>query len=184
MQVGPAVVVGVDGSAESRAALRYAMEEAARRETGIQVISVFLPPQYWPNAYGLAAPPTPYEVKSDLRAVARRMIDEVVAEVPALGSVPVELHELEGKPAEVLIERARGAGLLVVGHRGRGGLASKLLGSVGLQCVLHAKCPVTVVRPKPQPETIAATDAQTEAAPVAGARDRVRVADSVVAPLY
>ena len=124
------MVVGVDGSAYSRAALTYAMEEAARRDIGVQVVSAFLPPQYRPDAYGLTAPPTPDEIKSDLRFLARRMVDEVVAEVPALAAVPVELHELEGKPAEVLIERARGADLLVVGHRGRGGVASALLGSV------------------------------------------------------
>jgi hypothetical protein len=60
----------------------------------------------------------------------------------------VELHELEGHPAPVLIDQAKGADLLVVGHRGRGGFASALLGSVGLHCVLHGECPVTVVRPE------------------------------------
>ena len=96
MQERPVVVVGVDGSAYSRAALTYAMEEAARRGTGVQVVSAFLPPQYRPDAYGLTAPPTPDEMRSDLRFLARRMVDEVVAEVPALAAVPVELHELEG----------------------------------------------------------------------------------------
>ena len=182
MQVRPAVVVGVDGSTESREALRYALEEAARRNTGVEIVSAFLPPQYRPNAYGLSAPPTPYEIKSDLRVIALRMLDDVVAQVPALASVPAEFHELEGRPAEVLIERARDADLLVVGHRGRGGFASALLGSVGLQCVVHAECPVTVVRP--QPQTATATDAKAETAPADRPRDRVRVADSAVAPVY
>jgi nucleotide-binding universal stress UspA family protein len=180
MHERPAVVVGVDGSAESRAALRYAMEEAARRGTGVQVVSVFLPPQYRLDAYGIAAPPTPDEIRSGLRVIARRMVDEVVADVPVLAHVPVELHELEGKPAEVLLGRARGADLLVVGHRGRGGIASALLGSVGLQCVLHAECPVTVVRPTPQPEEVI----DPETTPEAHAADRVRLADRTVAPLY
>jgi nucleotide-binding universal stress UspA family protein len=180
MQERPAVVVGVDGSAYSRAALTYAMEEAGRRGTGVQVVSAFLPPQYQPGAYGLSAPRTPYEIKSDLRFLARRMVDEVVAEVPALASVPVELHEVEGKPAEVLIERARGAGLLVVGHRGRGGVASALLGSVSLECVLHAECPVTVIRPKPRPEVVRDPDAEAKAHD----RQRVQLVDRTVAPLY
>jgi nucleotide-binding universal stress UspA family protein len=47
----------------------------------------------------------------------------------------------------VLVEASEGADLLVLGHRGRGALRSALLGSVGLHCVLHATCPVTVVRP-------------------------------------
>jgi nucleotide-binding universal stress UspA family protein len=122
------------------------MEQAARRGTGVRVVSAFLPPQYWPNAYGLSAPPTIEKVKADLRMIASRMVEQVVAAQDALASVPVELHEVSGSPAKVLIEQARGADLLVVGHRGRGGFASALLGSVGLHCVLHAQCPVTVVR--------------------------------------
>jgi nucleotide-binding universal stress UspA family protein len=171
---------GVDGSDYSRAALTYAMEEAARRGTGVQVVSAFLPPQYRPDAYGLTAPPTPDEIRSDLRLLARRMVDEVVAEVPALAAVPVELHELEGKPAEVLNKQARGAGLLVVGHRGRGGVASALLGSVSLECVLHAECPVTVIRPKPQPEVVRDPDTAAKAHD----RHRVQLVDRTVAPPY
>jgi nucleotide-binding universal stress UspA family protein len=126
------------------------MEAAARRGTGVRVVSAFLPPQYWPNAYGLSAPPTVKEVKADLRTIASRMVEQVVAPREALASVPVELHEVSGWPAKVLIEQTRGADLLVVGHRGRGGFASALLGSVGLHCMLHAQCPVTVVRERAQ----------------------------------
>ena len=52
----------------------------------------------------------------------------------------------EGHPAEALLRAARGADLLVVGSRGHGGFASALLGSVSMQCVLHAHCPVLVFR--------------------------------------
>jgi nucleotide-binding universal stress UspA family protein len=115
------VVVGIDGSAESRAALRFALEEAAVRGTGLRVVSALLPPMYWPEAYGLSAPPTVEEKKAHLRVGARRMLDEVIAERPTLAAVPVELHEVEGRPADVLVEQSRGADMLVVGHRGRGG---------------------------------------------------------------
>lgn len=84
------------------------------------------------------------------------MVDDLLAERPGLAAVPVELQEAVGRPAQVLVEQSRGAGLLVVGHRGRGGFASALLGSVGLQCVLHAECPVAVVRPSARRETVAA----------------------------
>jgi nucleotide-binding universal stress UspA family protein len=54
---------------------------------------------------------------------------------------------MSGHPATELVEQSRKADLLVVGHRGRGAIASTFLGSVGLTCVEHAHCPVTVVRP-------------------------------------
>lgn len=165
MSERPSVVVGVDGSAESLAALSHAMEQAARRGIGVRVVSGFLPPQYWPNAYGLSAPPTIEKVKADLRMIASRMVERVVASQDALVSVPVELHEVCGSPAKVLIEQARGADILVVGHRGRGGFASALLGSVGLHCALHAQCPVTVVR-----ERVRRPEVLGEAAAVADER--------------
>ena len=176
----PRVVVGIDGSTESRTALEFALEEAARRGTGVRVISGLLPPQYWPDAYGVWAPPTIDEMKADLRAIARRAVDDVVAERPDLAAVPVELHEVEGRPGPVLIAQSRDADLLVVGHRGRGGVSSAVLGSVGLQCVLHAECPVTVVRPAVQPQ---AGDEKAEPA-----RERAVVPSgwggTVVGPLY
>jgi nucleotide-binding universal stress UspA family protein len=145
------VVVGIDGSEESCAALTFALQEAARRGTGVRVISVFLPPQYRPQAYSLAAPPTVVQVMDELRMIAARMLDDVVAEHPGPAAVPVKLHELEGHPATMLIDQARGADLLVVGRSGRGGFASSL-GSVGMQCVLHGECPVTVVCSAPRSE--------------------------------
>jgi nucleotide-binding universal stress UspA family protein len=52
----------------------------------------------------------------------------------------------EGNPAQVLLDAARGADLLVVGSRGHGGFAEALLGSVSQHCVHHARCPVVVIR--------------------------------------
>lgn len=169
------VVVGIDGSAESRAALRFALEEGARRDTTVRVVSALLPVQYRPEAYGLTGPPDVAELKADLRATARRAVADAVAEEPRLACVPVELHEVVGRPAVVLVEQARGADLLVVGHRGRGGFTSAMLGSVGLQCVLHAPCAVTVVRPAAQP----VSESRPE-----GATLRARLDDAVVGPLY
>ena len=167
----PRVVVGIDGSTESRAALRFALEDAARRGQDLQVVSVLLPPQYWPEAYGVAGPPTIVARKGDLRAAAHRLLDEVVAERPDLAAVRVELHELEGQPAAVLIDQSRDADVLVIGHRGLGGFASALLGSVGLQCVLHARCPLVVVRPAPL--RAESTDVAPERERADAARDAV-----------
>jgi nucleotide-binding universal stress UspA family protein len=71
-------------------------------------------------------------------ALRRRARLRVVAVVPLA---------VAGGPAPVLLDAAKGADLLVLGHRGQGAFSSAVLGSVGLQCVLHATCPVTIVRP-------------------------------------
>ena len=142
------VVVGVDGSEGSRAALQYAMGDAARRGARVLVVRAFEPPLDEPVPYGLPRPPTLAEITSRLEAGAREMAESVAADPQAgNGRVPVDVAAIPGAPAKVLVHQARDADVLVVGHRGRGGIASMLLGSVGLACVLHAPCPVTIVRP-------------------------------------
>jgi len=69
----------------------------------------------------------------------------------------------QGHPATLLLDQAAQAELLVVGHRGLGAVASVCLGSVGLQCVLHAVCPVVVVPPVPRPTVRGATAVASEA---------------------
>ena len=69
---------------------------------------------------------------------------------------------VEGHPAQVLIDAADGATLLVVGRRGHGGVVGLLLGSVARACTEHAPCPVVVVPPAPTgaaPTDAAPTDA-------------------------
>ena len=142
------IVVGVDGSAASRAAVAYAVRDAARQGAWVHVVSAFDPPPYWAAAYGV---PTPVVSAEDMRQIVlketQQLVDEVIADLgPAVGFVPTEVSAVAGHPAHVLVDRAEGAAALVVGHRGRGGFAGLVLGSVALQCVQHATCPVIVVR--------------------------------------
>ena len=153
------VVVGVDGSEGSRAALRYALEEAAIREARVQVVTAVRAPDYFPT-YGMPIPPPTEEIVADARAGAQREVDQVVAERdPADTSPPIGVQAVAGSPAAVLLGVARNADLLVLGHRGHGAFSSALLGSVGLQCVLHATCPVTIVRPTPSESSSTLADA-------------------------
>ena len=134
------VVVGIDGSDGSRAALEFAMAEAARR--GAAVRAVWAIPE---TGYGMS-PALVGELGADLEKIGRQMVDDVVdGRDGALTDVPVEVWAVPGPAAAVLVDQAAEADLLVVGHRGRGGLRSAVLGSVGMQCVLHAPGPVTVV---------------------------------------
>jgi nucleotide-binding universal stress UspA family protein len=147
------IVVGVDGSDCSRAALEFALEEGVRRGAGVRLVWAIPELEYWPTAYGMS--PT---LLKQLRAAAekseRDMVDAVIQERGgALADVPVECRAVGGSAAEVLVWHSDDADLLVLGHRGRGALTSAMLGSVSLACVLHASVPVTVVRTAPQAAT-------------------------------
>ena len=144
------VVVGVDGSDCSRAALEFAMEEAARRGAALRVVWALPETDYWASASAMN-PTLLQELAANVEKVGRDMVAAVVRNRDgAVADVPVDVQALGGSPGHVLVSQARDADLLVVGHRGHGGLRSAVLGSVGLQCVLQASVPVTVVRPAPQ----------------------------------
>ncbi|GAA4783476.1 universal stress protein [Actinomycetospora chlora] len=150
------IVCGIDGSAGSRSALREAIRTAARRGGRVRAVAVYEPPEVWAAwGYGAASGipgPDPDLLREDELGAARTMVDEVLEETEWDAALPeVTVEVVAGRPAEVLVDLAQGADELVVGHRGRGAFGSVMLGSVGLGCVLHATCPVTVV-----PEPVAA----------------------------
>ena len=150
------IVVGVDGSESAQAALEFALEEAARWSARVRVVTAFHPPDYWPVAYGMAAgmvvPPTTAELADDAERTARQALTDATGSVGLTArAVPVEVRVVPGYAGQVLLDQAADADLLVVGHRGLGGIASACLGSVGLRCILHATCPVVVVRPTRAP---------------------------------
>jgi len=85
--------------------------------------------------------------EADFRDDARKRIDVVISEeVAPADSHLVTTRVVHGHPAQVLLDAADGAALLVVGSRGHGGFAGTLLGSVSQHCVYHARCPVLVAR--------------------------------------
>ena len=134
------IVVGVDGSKSSKAALAWALRQAELTEAPLKVVTCW----EYPVSFGWV-PPYPVEYQPD--ADARAMLDEVVdAAVKGHTGVEVERIVVEGLPAHVLLETAKGAALLVVGTRGHGGFTGLLLGSVSEHLVAHAPCDVVVVR--------------------------------------
>ena len=140
------IVVGVDGSDCSRTALNAAFDEAVLWGAAVRVVTALPEADYWASAYGMS-PLLLEELAADAEKVARAMVDALVRERGgAAADVPVEIRAVRGTAGNVLVDQSRDADLLVVGHRGRGGFRSTVLGSVGLQCVLHASVPVMVVR--------------------------------------
>lgn len=144
------IVVGVDGSPASREALRFAAEEARLR--GARLVAVhawaFIPPAPVGEPGMIPVPVGDYAGQLDAeRAAAEAELDAALAEAfPEGPPVEVERRLVEGDAAQVLEAEAEDADLLVVGSKGRSGLASVLLGSVSRHVVDHARCPVVVVK--------------------------------------
>lgn len=135
------IVVGVDGSEESLAALRWAGEEAELRHGKVEAVHAW---SYPPMAFIPAMVPPAAFPHEALAAEAEAVLDHACNQLPD-GGTNVQRILVQGSPAQVLIDSAIGADLLVVGSRGRGGFAGLLLGSVSQQCAHHASCPVVIV---------------------------------------
>jgi nucleotide-binding universal stress UspA family protein len=145
---GPRVVVGVDGSAGARAALRFAVGDAVRRGVPVEAVISYRPPEAWMDFDAIGD--LQYD-EAEAAAVERAetFIAEVLREIPE-PHPEIHVTAVLGSAADALIRESAGAELLVVGSRGHGGFSSMLLGSTSMQCALHAACPVTVVH---SPET-------------------------------
>lgn len=162
------IVVGVDGSPESLAALRWAAQQAQAQDSSLQVVYSYgrpdeLSPQAMhtalaiapPSAAGAAAGRFPSDPDASQREARTRAREHAEVQLQSwlrqaeVDHLPLTIEQQlvpSDRPARTLIEASRAADQLVVGSRGRGGVAGALLGSVSRQCVHHADCPTTVVR--------------------------------------
>jgi nucleotide-binding universal stress UspA family protein len=140
------IVVGVDGSDSSRAALQWAYDEAAHHGASLTAVATWHPPALpMGPGYGGSMPPEGYESAPELEA--RELLEKLTGDLePRKPAVDVRISISKGNPAKVLIDMSQGADLMVVGSRGRGGFAGMLLGSVSQHVVAHAACPVVVLR--------------------------------------
>lgn len=135
----PRIVVGVDSSRGSAAALAWALEQARRTGAELEVVTAW----ELPTAVGAPVPlPTGFEPAALAHAAAESEVREAL---PAATDVPVRVTVVEGHARQVLLDAAKDATLLVVGRRGRSSWPGLTLGSVSEACVRHASCPVVVV---------------------------------------
>lgn len=138
------VVVGDDGSEGAAHAVRYALEEARRRDTTLHVIrawSVLSTSRPADVPPGFAASLPEYEASALEEERAR--VEHILGADPG---VPVEIHCVHSPAAKALIKASETADVVVVGSRGLGGFRSLVLGSVAEQCIRHCSGPVIVVR--------------------------------------
>ena len=139
-QLSGHIVVGVDGSEHSKAALRWAAKVAPVFGGVIEAMAVWgLPPvASWEAAFLVE----PEEIETSTRS----LLDHTLTDVFGLETPPGLVRSVVyGDPARALIKASEHAALIVVGSRGSGGLIGLLLGSVSAHCAERAKCPVTVV---------------------------------------
>ncbi|MGC9664944.1 universal stress protein [Planosporangium sp. 12N6] len=137
------VVVGVDGGDPSRAALRFAFEEAALRGVGLTAVHTW----YYPLATSSGDLIIAGFERLDPRLDGNEVLDEALTPLreryPRVPVRPLSVPAVS--PAAALLHESGGAELLVVGSRGRSGFAALLLGSVSQAAIHHAACPVAVI---------------------------------------
>ncbi|MFE4591812.1 universal stress protein [Streptomyces laurentii] len=138
---GGRIVVGVDGSAPSLKALKWAARQAAATGDTVQAVISW----EYPASWATLMPGVPPEF--DPEGLAEQILDETVSKaLPPDQAAAVTLAVVGGNPSQALIDAAKGAELLVVGDRGRSGFKAAVLGSVSSNVSQHAPCPVVVVR--------------------------------------
>ncbi|MFI7602220.1 universal stress protein [Actinoplanes sp. NPDC049681] len=141
------IVVGVDDSPGSRAALRWALRQADRTGAEVEAVWVWgLPSAFFYGAEWAAAACPIHDLAADAERV---LLDTLVDVLREYGpSVPVRPRVVQGRPADELLRAAESAQMLVLGGPAHGRVAGLLLGSVSHQCVQRAACPVVVVPPE------------------------------------
>lgn len=142
--MGGRIVVGVDGSAHARQALRFALSEATLRGARVDVVGSWSVPPL--AATGVGMVPAFDLLRAELGDSAREVLAGELADAgDAAAGLEIEQIVAQGDAAGVLVDAAAGADLLVVGSRGRGNVTGTLLGSVSRACLHHAPCPVAIV---------------------------------------
>jgi nucleotide-binding universal stress UspA family protein len=141
------IVVGVDGSAGSQDALRWALAESCRRNADVDIVYCWSPP-YLAMSSGYAVG---YMNTEDVSAEAHAHLEQAMAACPDeiaatnAAGLTVSTTVLEGDAGASLVSEAKEAVMLVVGRRGHAGLSHFVLGSVSRYVTTHAHCPVVVV---------------------------------------
>lgn len=139
----PGLLVGIDGSEPSRAALRFAVEIAPKLGLPVHALALWdraIP--LWGDAYIFYG-----EGVEGYEADATELVTAEVHRLFGAGRPDwITAGVRQGSAARALVELSSEAAMLVVGNRGRGGFKGLLLGSVSRACATYAQCPVLVVR--------------------------------------
>lgn len=145
------IIVGVDGSAPSNAAVRWAAREAATRNLPLTLVHARKTPVAGTAEMAWPTVPVPAQLTQWQEEEGRQVLADSVGVVGAeLDGSRVDTKLVFSAPIPTLVEMTKDAGLVVVGCRGQGALARTLLGSVSTALVHHAHCPVAVIHDEAQ----------------------------------
>jgi len=138
------VVVGVDGSEQSRHAATVSADLARKNGATLHLVTIVRPPEGWWGIVG--SPPTPSALSASLTDAQREILDSVVGEMDLTGIEVIQVEDV-GDPARMLLDYARSvdADVMVIGRRGAGLIERLMLGSVANRVVHDAECPVLLV---------------------------------------
>ena len=138
------VVVGVDGSEQSRHAATVSADLARKNGATLHLVTIVRPPEGWWGIVG--SPPTPSALSKSLTDAQREILDSVVGEMDLTGIEVIQVEDV-GDPARMLLDYARkvDADVMVIGRRGAGVIERIMLGSVANRVVHDAECPVLLV---------------------------------------
>ncbi len=148
------IVVGIDSSPSSLAATEWAARQAELTGAKLDVVMAW----ELPTSYGWSLPiPSDWDPAEDAKGLLEKSLEPLHTSHP---DIVIQATVIEGHPSLILEKASAGADLLAVGSRGRGGVTGMLLGSVSEHCVIHARCPVLVLRDRigpagSEPETAA-----------------------------
>lgn len=133
------IVVGVDGSGASVDAIKWAIAQAGLTGASVEAIICWSVPVSFGVAMGAVE-------TVDWESNSREILDAAISEAVGDGGTAITKKNIQGHPADALVESSKGADLVVVGSRGHGGFVGAVLGSVSSHVVAHARCPVVVTR--------------------------------------
>ena len=140
------ILLATDGSAEATLAAQTAVDIVDKTNSELHV--VYVGEEYGCPIYAVPEYEYARKIQENLEQEVRKLLDAEVEQVKAAGGTVVGAHFGMGRPDEEIVKLAEeiGAGLIVMGSRGRGGVRRSLMGSVSDSVVRHAHCPVMVVR--------------------------------------
>jgi len=144
------ILLATDGSEEAQLALRTAVDQANSTNSELHLVTVgpWNPDPAYATHEASFRWQTYEEVSEAIGKEAQQILDEQVKKIKEAGGAVQEAHLRRGRKDQEIVRLAEeiGAGLIVTGSRGRGGVRRALMGSVSDSVVRHAHCPVMVVR--------------------------------------